>query len=269
MCKIICWNVNSINARLEHLGLLIKTENPDILLLQEIKCEEVNFPKIFFQDFGYNVAIFGQKSYNGVAVLSKNQIEDIKKGFNGLNEARYIEAITYFNNKALKVASIYVPNGNPNGIEAKQNINPQEGERFRIKLNFLEDLYNKLKDDLKNNDHFILGGDINVAPEDIDVYSVKNWQGKICFLPQEKQRFKAILNLGYADAIRTLAKEAQVFSWYDYKTRGFETGRGLRIDHFLTNPITTDILKSYKMLDYYRGLSKPSDHVPIQILLDI
>ena len=136
-------------------------------------------------------------------------------------------------------------------------------------MDFLNSLKNHLKHELGNHEHFIIGGDINIAPTDLDVYSVKNWEGKVCFLPEEKAKFQSILNLGYADAMRVLAKDMQIFSWYDYRTKGFDTGKGLRIDHLLTSPLSTDCLKNYKVLEYYRGLEKPSDHVPMQITLEI
>ena len=270
MFKIISWNVNSVRARLAQLIELLKNEAPSVVLLQEIKCEEQNFPFEEIQDCGYNIAIYGQKSYNGVAILSKTQIEDVNRGFEGFKEgeARFIEAVTYFKNKALKVASVYIPNGNPNGEDVKNNIKAINCERFKYKLSFLQNLRNHLKKELTSGEDYIIGGDINIAPEEIDVYSVKNWEGKVCFLPEERAEFRAILNLGYADAIRTLAPNTQVFSWYDYRTRGFETGKGLRIDHFLTSPKSTDKLHNYKILEYYRGLEKASDHVPIEINLE-
>ena len=271
MFKVITWNVNSVRSRLEQLLLLLKNESPSAVLLQEIKCEDHIFPLKEIEEMGYNVAIFGQKSYNGVAILSKEPLEDVKRGFHNFEtvEARYIEAVTYFKGKALKLASIYVPNGNPTGEEAKQNIKAVNSKRFEYKLSFLRALREILKEELKHNEHFIIGGDINIAPEDIDVYSVKNWEGKVCFLPEEKSEFRAILNLGYSDAIRSLAPTTQMFSWYDYRTRGFDSGKGLRIDHFLTSPKSTDALHAFKVLDYYRGLPAASDHVPMEIELKL
>lgn len=271
MFKVISWNVNSVRSRLDHLKELLQKERPHAVLLQEIKCENEQFPLSEIQDLGYNCAIFGQKSYNGVAILSLDAIEDVQCGLTGFDdkEARYIKALTYFKGKALKVASVYVPNGNPNGEEAKNNIKAINSLRFKYKLDFLESLKLDLKNELIAGEHFIVGGDINVAPENLDVYNVKNWEGKVCFLPEEKAKFRSILNLGYSDGIRSLAGSAQIFSWYDYRTKGFDTGKGLRIDHFFTSPISTDCLKGYKILDYYRGKEKASDHVPIEISLEI
>ena len=256
---------------MDQLLLLMKNENPDVILLQEIKCENENFPLEKIQDMGFNACFYGQKSYNGVAILSKNPFEDILFGMPEFEEAesRYIEAVTYYGNTPIKVASVYVPNGQPNGDEAKSNVKAIESKRFKYKLEFLTSLKEHLKSHTSRKEYFIIGGDINVAPFDIDVYSVKNWEGKVCFLPEEKAIVRGIINLGFSDCVRMLAQGAQVFSWYDYRTRGFDTGKGLRIDHFFASPNITDYLKDYKILDYYRGLEKPSDHVPIQININL
>jgi exodeoxyribonuclease-3 len=267
--KIITWNVNSIRTRIEQLLLLLKQENPDIVLLQEIKCVDLQFPSDAISEAGYNFAIFGQKTYNGVAILSKMPIEDVSRGLPHFEdgESRYIEALTYLGKTAIKVASVYVPNGSPTGEEAKTRIKPQSSARFQYKLNFLDALKNHIKNQVSQS--FVFGGDMNVSPADIDVYNVANWEGKISFLPEEKAKIKSILNLGYADGIRLLAGNLQIFSWYDYRTRGFDTGKGLRIDHIYTSPLITDFLSGFKVLDYYRGLEKPSDHVPMQIDIKI
>jgi exodeoxyribonuclease-3 len=269
--KIISWNVNSVRSRILHLKMLLEKDSPNVVLLQEIKCENEQFPKEEIEELGYNIAIFGQKSYNGVAILSKEPIEDVVCGIANFedDEARYIEAITYFKLTPIRVASVYVPNGNPNGYEAKNNIKAIHSERFKYKLDFMDALKNHIKNHLHSGEHFLIGGDINIAPNNIDVYSVKNWEGKVCFLPEEKAKFQAILNLGFADAVRVLAQDMQVFSWYDYRTRGFDTGKGLRIDHIITSPISTDALLNFKILDFYRGLEKPSDHVPVEVQLTI
>ena len=271
MFKIITWNVNSIRTRIEQLLILLQKESPEVVLLQEIKCENSQFPFEVIEELGYNIAVFGQKSYNGVAILSKSQIEDIKCGLPEFKdeEARYIEAVTYLNSHAIKVASVYVPNGSATGEEAKNNVKAHKSSRFQYKLDFLDALKEHLKKEVALGEHFVVGGDINIAPENIDVYDVKRWEGKVCFLPEEKAKFKSILNLGYSDAIRVLAKNMQIFSWYDYRTKGFDTGKGLRIDHIITSPITTDSLINFGVLEFYRGLERPSDHVPMLIELKI
>jgi exodeoxyribonuclease III len=267
MFKIITWNVNSIRTRIDQLIMLLQKESPAVVLLQEIKCENSQFPQNEIQDLGYNIAIFGQKSYNGVAILSKFPLEDIKYGIPNFEdkESRYIEAVTYFDNVAFKVASIYVPNGSATGEEAKKNIKAHKSNRFQYKLSFMDALKSYLKLEIEKGEHFAIGGDINIAPNDIDVYDVKRWEGKVCFLPEEKLKFHSILNLGFSDAVRVLADNKPIFSWYDYRTRGFDTGKGLRIDHIITSPSVTDSLKNYSILDFYRGLEKPSDHVPVLV----
>jgi exodeoxyribonuclease-3 len=269
--KIITWNVNSVNSRLSHLILLLKQEKPNIVLLQETKCENYKFPIMEIEELGYNIAIFGQKSYNGVAILSLSPIEDVQFGLNGFedSEARYIKALTYLGKTAVYVASVYVPNGNSNGEDAKNGVKSIHSERFKYKLEFLEAIKKEAMLEIKRSENFIFGGDINVSPEEIDVYSVKNWEGKVSFLPEERAKIRAIRNTGMTDAMRLLAGNLQIFSWYDYRTRGFDTGKGLRIDHIYTSPSMTDALKEFKVLEYYRGLEKPSDHVPMEISLSI
>lgn len=271
MLKIITWNVNSIKARMKHLLLLLTNENPDVVLLQETKSEDVTFPITEIEDAGYNVCFFGQKSYNGVAILSKNPIESVIRGLPNFEdtEARYIEAVTYYKNHAIKVASVYVPNGQPTGEEAKITIKATESKRFKYKLGFLESLKTHLQSSVDAQEVFLIGGDINVAPFDLDVYSVKNWTGKVCFLPEEKALVRSIINLGFADTLRILAPQAQLFTWYDYRTKGFETGKGLRIDHIYCSPFASSYLNSYKVLEYYRGLEKASDHVPFEVSLNL
>lgn len=284
MFKIINWNVNSAKARLDHLKLMISNENPDVILLQEIKSTNETFPIMEFEELGYNCAINGQKSYNGVAIISKHPIEDVIMKFSdssntlehdasyGIerNEARYAECVISYNNKAVRVASIYVPNGSANGEEAKLgNLSLTETERFKYKMAFLSDLKNHMHGCLKYDEIAVFAGDYNVAPSDLDVYSVKNWTGQVCFLPEEKSKFREILETGYCDAMRDLHPSDQLFTWYDYRRGMFAYGKGIRIDHFLCSPQAIKVVQTTTVLNYYRGLEKPSDHVPIEIVLEI
>lgn len=268
MFKIITWNVNSIRARLGHLLRLLKNESPDTILLQETKCEDRDFPFTEIEEYGYNCATFGQKSYNGVAILSKGPLEDIQKGLSVWG-ARYLEAITYAGNKIMKIASVYVPNGGASSEEVKIKVKNSESKNFKYKMDFLDELYNMMQKEIKTCDPFIIGGDINIAPYELDVYSAKAMEGQICFLPEERKKFKAFINLGYTDTIRMMCGQQKIFSWYDYRNGALDTGKGLRIDHFLTSPIVTDRASGYKVLDEYRNLQKASDHIPMQLTINI
>ena len=280
MTKIISWNVNSINARIESLSELLKNENPDVLLLQEIKCLENTFPFEYLLELGYNSAICGQKTYNGVAILSKYPLEDVITSFTSeestqehLNkhdrqkEARYIEAVVSLKDgTAIRVASIYAPNGQANGKEAlDKSLKPTESERFLYKMAFYNDMYNHFKETIKNKEICIFGGDYNIAPTDLDVYSIKNWQGKVCFLPEEKQKFKSLLDLGLTNCHRFLKPNDQLYTWYDYRMQMFQKQKGLTIDHTLISNEGITKLKQFEVLNKYRAMPKPSDHVPILI----
>ena len=248
--KIITWNVNSIGARLQHLLAYLKDQAPDIALLQETKTVNENFPRMEIEDLGYNIAIHGQKSYNGVAILSKYPIEDIMTTLPGdANdiEARYIEAVV----KDFRLASVYVPNGMEVGHD-----------KFRYKLKFLERLRDHAQTLLQYNEKLVLGGDYNVAPQAIDTYDPSN-DGAICYHPAERSRFHAIEYLGLTDAFRAANPEKQKFSWWDYRAGAFQQNKGLRIDHLLLSAEAADSLKSCDIDTTLRVLDKPSDHTPV------
>lgn len=268
MFKIITWNVNSIRTRLSHVLSILKKETPDVILLQEIKCEDKNFPFCEIEEEGYTCVSFGQKSYNGVAILSKEPIEDVRRGVIA-EDARYIEGITYFKGNVIKIASVYVPNGGSSEQDKRNNLHITKTRSFEYKMKFLDKLYDLLEAELKFGEVFIIGGDINIAPSELDVYSENSVKGTICCSQEERRKFKAFLNLGYGDAIRILAENKKIFSWYDYRKGALVHGKGLRIDHFLTSPLATDKICGYKILEEFRTLERPSDHVPIQITFNI
>jgi len=265
--KIASWNVNSVNARLENLLFWLQTAKPDVVLLQEIKCEENNFPLQPIADLGYNVAIFGQKSYNGVAILSKFPLEDVKKNLDENDpQARYIEALVCLPNQAIRVASIYVPNGGGN-LLPDQEI--EESDKFLYKMQFFDQLKNHLRGLLRHNEIAIFGGDYNVAANDIDVYDVFGLRGTICFHIEEQKKFRQILNLGYADSFRLIHPSLQNFSWWDYRGNGWGHNKGMRIDYLLTSPKATDHLTLAFMDDkMMMDRQKPSDHCPVIVNLD-
>lgn len=255
MTVIATWNVNSIKARLPHLLRWLRETRPDIVLLQELKVVEAAFPGLEIGDLGYNWAMVGQPSYNGVAILSKTPIDVIATGLPGDESdghARYIEGFT----GGVRVASIYLPNGNPIGTP-----------KFIYKLAWLDRLYRHVRDLLSSEDAVVLGGDYNVAPEDRDVYDPAALAGDALCQPETRAAFRRILHLGLTDAIRALSGDAPRFTWWDYQRRAFAGDQGMRIDHLLLSPQAADRLQSADIDRIPRGWDRPSDHAPVRVRL--
>lgn len=256
--KVATWNVNSIKSRMHQVMPWLEQTSPDVVLLQELKCVEEAFPYMEIESLSYNVAAYGQKTYNGVAILSKHPIDDVQKNMPEFEDeqARYIEAVIMPKGaEALRVASVYVPNGNEVG-----------SEKFAYKLNFFEHLRAHVENLLAYEECTIIGGDYNVAPQDVDVYDAKKLNGTVCFHPNERAAFRRIEHLGYADAYRLehpYTNGDEVFSWWDYRAGAFQAGNGLRIDHLLLSPQAADRLITCQIERDLRGQEKPSDHVPV------
>ena len=251
MIRIASWNVNSVKARLDHLSKWLTEFNPDVVLLQELKCIEENFPRMEIEDLGYNVAVVGQKSYNGVAILSKSPIDvelTALPGDPSDEQARYLEAFT----GGIRVASIYLPNGNP-----------IPGEKFDYKLAWLERLYEHTKELLKGEDIFVLGGDYNVIQLDGDVYDPKAFENDALFQPESRAALRKIIHLGLTDAFRAVTSETGRFSWWGYMAGGWQKDHGVLIDHLLLSPQAADKLVTCDIDRTPRGWEKPSDHTPI------
>lgn len=249
--KIVTWNVNSIRTRLEQTIEWLRAEKPDVVLLQELKVMNEIFPNEPFEDIGYNVAIHGQKSYNGVGILSLKPIDDVVKGlptFDHDPQARYIEAVI----GTVRVASVYVPNGSEVG-----------SDKFAYKLDFLKALQQHLVHLKSFEEICVIGGDFNVAPTDLDVYNPDLWKNKILCSPPERAHFQSLLNTGYEDAIRMLHPEEVMYTWWDYRTRSWERGGGLRIDHLLVSPKGTPCLHAAGVDKYMRANLRASDHAPV------
>jgi exodeoxyribonuclease-3 len=254
---LICWNVNSVSSRLDHLKKVIKQHSPSVFLIQEAKCINEKFPYEVFEDLGYNIKYFGQKTYNGVAILSKYQMEDHVIGLEGMGDdqqARYIEATIAIDGECYKIISVYVPNGSD--IESK---------KFQYKIDFFQKLYQRLKELKKKEDNIIIGGDFNVAPDDIDTYDPKQRAGKILFHIDERKSFRSLLSLDYVDSFRAMNTKVQQFSWWDYRSGSWQRNKGMRIDHILVSPKVADKIMEAGMLIEPRGWEKPSDHTPIYI----
>ena len=255
MITIATWNVNSITARLPHVLKWLEENAPDVLLLQELKTTEDNFPKLEFSALGYTAAVFGQKAWNGVAILSKHKIENIETGLSGDDsdkQARYIEATV----SGIRVASVYLPNGNPVGTE-----------KFDYKLKWMDRLYNRIQNLLKTEQPFALGGDFNVIPENIDCLDPKNWKNDAVFRPETRRKFLALLNLGLTDAFRVNNNEAHQYTFWGYRGNAWQNNSGIRIDHFLLSPQAADLLVDCSIDTTPRGWDKASDHTPLVLKL--
>ena len=246
--KIACWNVNSIRVRLPHLLVWLQEHNPEVMLLQELKCQAEHFPSAEIEDLGYNIAFSCQKGGNGVAILSKSPLEDVAlhlPSFPEDQEARYIEAVV----GKFRVASVYVPNG--------QSL---ESEKYLYKMTFLSHLYEHLESLMNFEEAVIIGGDFNIAPADEDVHDPVIWHEQILCSSRERQQFRRLLNLGYHDAIRMKHTGVGPFTWWNYQKASWQKGEGLRIDHLLLSPQAADLLKIGDVDQGVRGLEKSSDH---------
>ena len=250
--KIATWNVNSIKARLPRVLEWLAEAAPDVALLQETKTVDESFPALEIEDLGYNIAVSGQKSYNGVAILSKRPIEDIVTRLPGDEDdeqARYIEAVI----GDLRVASIYLPNGNP-----------VDGPKYPYKLAWMERLYDHAKNLLAHEECLVLGGDYNIAPADADVYDPPAWADDALCRPESRARFRAILHLGFTEAYRALHAAPGAYSFWDYQKGRWPRDEGLRIDHLLLSPQAADRLTACDIDKTPRGHGeKPSDHTPV------
>ena len=251
MAKIATWNVNSIRARLPRVLEWLAEFGPDVVLLQEIKVVDEAFPAMEIEELGYNIAVHGQKTYNGVAILSKSPIEDVLCGLPGDpsdEQARYIEAFT----RGVRVSSIYLPNGNP-----------APGEKFDYKIAWMDRLISYTEELLGHEEAFVLGGDYNVCPTDADVYNPTGWQDDALCRPESRNRFRTLLNLGLTEAFRSLNPEPGLYSYWDYTGGAWQKDFGLRIDHLLLSPQASDRLVEAGIDKTPRGKEKPSDHTPV------
>lgn len=258
---VVTWNVNSVKSRLQHVLDFLREHSPDVVLLQELKCQTDAFPYMEIEDAGYNVAVHGQKTYNGVAILSKTPLDDIITDLPGSpcpEQARYIEAVVSLPGCAIRVASIYVPNGQDEG-----------SEKFPMKLAFLEALHAHAQHLLSYEEAMVLGGDYNVAPEAIDVYAPKELEGTICFHPEERKRFRALIHNGLTDAYRSLHPHVAQYSWWDYRGSSLMHNKGMRIDHLLLSPEAADMLVASDVDMAGREKEKASDHAAVSCTLKL
>jgi len=270
--KISTWNVNSIKSRFASFEEYVRQHQDDIILLQEIKCLDENFPHQQIQDLGYNIALKGQKTYNGVAILSKYPIEEVIEELPSYGiddndqQARYIEAVISTPNKPIRVASIYVPNGGSILQEDQKN---HETEKFIYKMNFFDRLKIHLEKLFAYDEIAIFGGDYNVGVEEIDVFDPKNLKNTICFHDLERQKMHAILNSSYIDLFRAQNPQKQEFTWWDYRGNSFSFNKGMRIDYLLASPLAADHANICQIIPETRAHQKPSDHCPVSVTISI
>tara|TARA_B110000971_G_scaffold33166_1_gene30788 strand:- start:221 stop:997 length:777 start_codon:yes stop_codon:yes gene_type:complete len=254
--KIVSWNVNSVRARIANVLEYIHLEKPDVLFLQEIKTENINFPTDEFKKLGYASYVFGQKSYNGVAFISKIEIDNIKLDFikDDLKQSRIICGDIKVNKKKIKLINIYVPNGNPVNTE-----------KYEYKIKWLNKFLKSIKKTILTEKNIIIAGDFNVIPEEIDVHDHVGYSNDALFKIEVRKIFRELLNYGFKDVYRLIKKTKQEYTFWDYMAGSWQKNYGLRIDHFLSSDNLLENIKSVNINKKPRSKMKPSDHTPIEI----
>ena len=258
--KLATWNVNSVNARLQTVLDWIGEAQPDVACFQEIKCVDEKFPAEAFEALGYNVAVHGQKAYNGVALLSKYPLEDIRRGLPESEDddhARYIEAVVAAP-KPIRVGCIYLPNGNP-----------VESPKFAYKLDWMGRLHRHAANLLALEERLALMGDYNVIPEPADADKPESWVTDALFQPESRAAWRALKFLGFTDAQAAVGAEPHGYTFWDYFRNAYERDHGIRIDHIMLSPQAADVLRACEVHRHVRGREKPSDHAPVMATLDL
>ena len=258
--RIATWNVNSIRQRMENLQAWLAETGPDIVCLQEIKCMDDAFPREAFETLGYNVAVHGQKTFNGVALLSKLPFDEVKSGLEGDDadvQARFLEAQVSVKGGVVRVASLYLPNGN--GGE----------EKYAYKLKWMDRLINFARERMTLEEPLVLAGDYNVIPTALDAKKPEAWVNDALFLPETREKFRTLANLGLTDALRAVSDAGGLYSFWDYQAGAWQKDNGIRIDHLMLSPQAADKLVDAGIDRHVRAWEKPSDHVPVWVDLDI
>ncbi len=249
--RIAIWNVNSIKARLPRVVEWLKDAAPDVVMLQELKCQDDAFPAMEIEELGYNIAVHGQKSYNGVAILSKLPIDEVSTGLAGDDtdeQARYIEAVI----AGIRCCGLYLPNGNP-----------IDTEKFPYKLAWMDRLIDRAEELLGQEECFVMGGDYNVIPTDDDVFDAAAFADDALTQPESRARLRTMLNLGLTDAFRAYNTQPHAYSYWDYQRGAWQKDHGLLIDHILLSPQAADRLVASGIDRGPRGKEKASDHTPV------
>ena len=259
--KIASFNINGIKARAAALPEWLDEAQPDVVVLQEIKSVDEAFPRDLFEDRGYNVETHGQKSFNGVAILSKLPLEDVTRGLPGDDadeQARWIEATVVGEEMAVRVCGLYLPNGNP-----------VPGPKYDYKLAWMERLQTRAETLLAEETPFLMAGDYNIIPQAEDAAKPDSWRDDALFRPESRAAWRRLVNLGLTDAFRARTQGPGHYSFWDYQAGAWNRNNGIRIDHFLLSPACADRLRDCQIDRDVRGRDKPSDHVPIWVELDI
>lgn len=265
--KIATFNINGIKARAQALPDWLDEAQPDVVVLQEIKSVDEAFPREIFEERGYNVETHGQKSFNGVAILSKLPLEDVRRGLPGDDsdeQARWIEA-TVTGKQAIRICGLYLPNGNP--VELEADGSPVAGGKYAYKLAWMERLKARAEALLADEMPALMAGDYNIIPQDEDAARPEAWREDALALPESRAAFRRILNLGFTEAFRTRVAGPGHYSFWDYQAGAWEKNNGIRIDHLLLSPQAADLLRDVQIDKEVRGRDKPSDHVPVWIEL--
>ncbi|WP_103761133.1 exodeoxyribonuclease III [Roseovarius confluentis] len=258
--KIASFNINGIKARLSALTDWLDEAQPDVALLQEIKTVDEGFPHEPFEDRGYNVETHGQKSFNGVAILSKLPLEDVTRGLPGDDEddhARWIEATVVGEKSSVRLCGLYLPNGNP-----------APGPKYDYKLAWMQRQKKRAAELLATEEPFLMAGDYNVIPQDEDAKRPKAWAEDALALPQSRAAFRELLAMGFTEAFRARVPGPGHYTFWDYQAGAWNRDDGIRIDHFLLSPQAADLFVGVGIDKDVRGREKPSDHVPIWVELD-
>ncbi|HEY2183564.1 MAG TPA: exodeoxyribonuclease III [Xanthobacteraceae bacterium] len=259
--RIATWNVNSIKQRMDHLTAWIAERSPDVVCLQETKCTDEAFPREPLEALGYNVSVHGQKAFNGVAVLSKFRFDEVTPklpGEDGDDHARFIEVVISTESGSLRLASLYLPNGNP-----------PNSEKYAYKIGWMGRLFDYTSDRLRLEEPFVLAGDFNVIPANEDARHPERWVGDALFLPPTREKFRSLCNLGLTDAVRVASDDPGLYTFWDYQAGAWQKNDGIRIDHLLLSPQAADRLQSTGIDAQVRSWEKPSDHVPVWIDLSV
>jgi exodeoxyribonuclease III len=262
--KIATWNINGVRSRLDGALAWLRETGPDVACFQEIKCTDEAFPAEAFEGLGYNVAVHGQKGFNGVAILSKRPLDEVAvRGLPGDaadTHSRYIEAVVprpeSHKGGVVRIANLYLPNGNPIGTD-----------KFAYKLAWMRRLQEHVAGLLQLEEPLCIVGDFNVIPEPVDAKNPQAWANDALFQPETRAAFRALVNLGLTDAVRACHPESGVYTFWDYQAGAWQKDHGIRIDHILMSPQATDRLNAAGIDKFTRSWEKPSDHVPVWVEL--
>jgi exodeoxyribonuclease-3 len=258
--RIATWNINGVKARIDGLVTWLRNTSPDIVCLQEIKCQTEAFPAADVEALGYNVAVHGQKGFNGVALLSKLPLEDVRRGLPGEpdeTQSRYVEAVVSAGRGVVRIGGLYLPNGNPIGTD-----------KFAYKLAWMAALETHARELLMLEEPLVLAGDYNVIPEPVDCKDPRSWAEDALYQPESRAAFRRLEAIGLTDAVRACHPGESVYTFWDYQAGAWQKNNGIRIDHLMLSPQAADRLVAAGIDKMTRGWEKPSDHVPAWVDID-